>query len=390
MIARRLMIALSVVFAWSAVACRGADVAPSSGSAAASAEAAPSQSSASSASSGALSAAPSASPLAEKKRVSIAAGAVDIRPLLADLPHPVSGKGAGFAGPVDRALDAEWITRLATAEIVEVTANRGGGSVSLRAKFADGKKAAIKLDQTGHPTDPRAEIAGYHVDRIVGFGRTAAVVGRLFAVSDLRAALVASGADKTFLERVDSRLVVNGGNVAAAMVAWHTAPLVEENAAPEWAKVLETKDVIAADVLSKVTEWSDLVVFDFLIDNPDRYSGGNVLRLGQGGALVFLDQGAAFGKNRREQKLTTMDRLEKVCRFRKAVLESVAALGKASKKGESLGELLQKSLLKDPLSPVLNEAQIAGVTERMVGLSEHIRKCKSKVGALVSLAEAER
>jgi len=306
--------------------------------------------------------------------------------LVAELPRPRDGKGAGFAGPVDAAKDGEWITRLASAGITEITPNRGGASVSMRVRFADGKKAAMKPEQNGHPTDPRAEIAAYHIDRLLGFGRTAAVAGRRFALADVRAALVTSGADQAFLARVDTSLVARDGQIAAAMIAWHTAALVEEESDPAWISPLGTSEPVPADALSRLAEWSDLVVFDFLVDNPDRYSGGNVLRLDKGGPLVFLDQGAAFGQNRLRAKLTTRARLDKVCRFRKDTLAALRRVGSGAPAPDKLGAALKASLARDPLAPVLDAAQLAGVDDRVALLATHTRSCEARLGSATKLA----
>lgn len=297
-----------------------------------------------------------------------------------DPPHPVSGRGAGLVGPVDPGLDGEWIARMASAEIAELTPNKGGSSVSMRVKFADGKKAALKPEQTGRPTDPRSEIAGYHLDRLLGFGRTAAVVGRRFDMGQIRAALVASKAEPAFLDRLD-KLVVKDGHVDAALIAWHTAPLVEEETAPAWIAPLETREAVSKEAVPKLAEWSDLVVFDFLVDNPDRYSGGNILRLDKGGPIVFLDQGAAFGKGRLAQGLTTKDKLEKVCRFRPETLDVLKKVGSSAAKDDKLGARLQKSLARDPIAPVLDDAQLAGVDDRVRALEADVRACSAKLGA---------
>lgn len=302
--------------------------------------------------------------------------------LAKDPPHPAVDKGAGLRGPVDTALDGEWITRMATSEIAEVKANKGGGSVSLKVTFADGKKAAVKLAQTGHPTDPRSEIAGYHLDRLVGFGRTAAVVGRRFLLADLRAALVASGTDKAFFDRFEKLTVSPDGHIDAALVAWHTAALTEEEPAPSWSSALDTSEAAAEGALPRLAEWSDLVVFDFLADNPDRYSGGNVLRLGKGGPLVFLDQGAAFGKNRSRDHLTTKDRLDKVCRFQP---DTLAALRRIAKDG-GLAAALKKSVARDPLAPILDDVQLAAVDARWKDLEAHTGACKKRLGAASTLS----
>lgn len=292
--------------------------------------------------------------------------------LAAGPPRPPDGKGAGLDGSVDASRDGEWLLRLVTAPIVEVTPNRGGASVSMRVRFADGSKAALKPEQA-HVTDPRAEIAAYHVDRIVGFGRTAAVAGRRIDAAELRAALVSGGAPDAFVARFDRELVVRDGQIGAALIAWHTAALVEEEAEPPWAAALAEDGPAPEGDAVKLGERSDLVVFDFLIDNPDRFSGGNILRLGKGGPLVFLDQGAAFGKNRLALGRTTRDRLEKVCRFRPATLAALRRMGAAG--GERLSALLAKSLERDALAPVLNAAQLAGVDERLGALLAHAQGC---------------
>lgn len=292
-------------------------------------------------------------------------------------------KAAGLEAPVDVSLDGEWLLRLAAAPIVEVTVNKGGGSVSMRVKFADGRKAALKPEQTGHSTDPRAEIAAYHADRILGFGRTAAVAGRRLPHAELRAALVASGADEAFLARFDRNVVARDGHVDAALIAWHKGPLVEEEIEPAWAALLATGDPVPEGDAAKLAERSDLVLFDFLIDNPDRYSGGNILRLGKGGPLVFLDQGAAFGKNRLARRATTKDILEKVCRFRASTLDALASVGPG--KPERLGALLAASLGRDALAPVLDAAQIAAVDERAATLAEHVRACTERLKHAVTL-----
>lgn len=305
--------------------------------------------------------------------------AAKVAALVKEPPRPVDGKGVGLDGPVDVQLDGEWIARMAAAEIAEITPNKGGSSVSMRVRFKDGKKAALKPEQTGRPTDPRSEIAAYHVDRLLGFGRTAAVVGRRFDMDEVRAALVASKAESAFLDRLE-KLVAKDGKVDAALIAWHTAPLVEEETAPAWIAPLDSKAGVPKEEIAKLAEWSDLVVFDFLVDNPDRYSGGNILRLDRSGPIVFLDQGAAFGKGRLAAGLTLKDKLEKVCRFRPQTLAVLARVGGAAKDG-SFGAQLKKSLAKDPIAPVLDDAQLAGEDERVRALAAHVKACSDKLGA---------
>jgi len=65
---------------------------------------------------------------------------------------------------------------------------------------------------------------------------------------------------------------------------------------------------------------SDLVVFDFLLSNPDRFTGGNLLRDPQG-RLWFIDNSAAF------TGCVQPDRdFERLGRFRKGTLKALMAL----------------------------------------------------------------
>ena len=103
---------------------------------------------------------------------------------------------------------------------------------------------------------------------------------------------------------------------------------------------------------------------------------------------MFLDQGAAFGRARLAAGLTTKAKLEKDCRFRKETLAAVRKAGSGAAKEGSLGALLKSSLARDPLGPVLDDAQIAGVDDRVHALEAHVKACSAKVGAASTLAAA--
>jgi hypothetical protein len=51
---------------------------------------------------------------------------------------------------------------------------------------------------------------------------------------------------------------------------------------------------IAPDKRPVAAQLSDLIVFDFLISNPDRYSGGNMKMSPDGTHLYFMDNTMAF------------------------------------------------------------------------------------------------
>jgi len=298
------------------------------------------------------------------------------------LPH------AGLRGPVDPSKDRQWLERLTSAPITEIVRNPGGATITLRVKFADGSRAVFKPEQKHSASNYRSEIAAYHVDRLLGFARTAAVAGRTIGFGHIVEQLEAAGVDPSFLERFRSEVPSQNGQVAGAMIAWHAGRLTNAEPPRGWTARLRTADPVASELERRLPEWSDLLVFDFLIDNTDRWSGGNVLALG-GGGLIFLDNAAGFAPWRSSRGENTMNRVEPVCRFRKATRDALAAAGPASAAEAHLGSRLERSLAKDPLAPVLGKAQFAALDARVARLLEHVAECQRELGdGVVLLADA--
>lgn len=305
--------------------------------------------------------------------------------LLGSLPRPSGAHHAGFAGPVDPAKDKQWVERLASAPITEITRNPGGATITLRVRFGDGNRAVWKPEQKHSASNFRAEIAAYHLDRIVGFSRTAAVVGRSLGYPHVLEQLEASGADADFIERFRAEVPARDGRVAGALIAWHAGKLTSAEPPKGWTEGLRSKDPVREELAKRLPEWSDLVVFDFLIDNTDRWSGGNVLSLG-GGALIFLDNAAGFAPWRASKGETTLSRVEPICRFRRATIETLRALGPTAPAESRLGARLEHSLANDPLAPVLGKAQFHALDTRVERLLEHVARCSEELGDEVVLS----
>jgi len=304
--------------------------------------------------------------------------------LVAHPPRPASEKNAGFAGPVDPGKDAALIERLASAPITEIVRNKGGATITLRARFADGTRAVLKPEQKHSASNLRAEIAAYHVDRILGFGRTAVVVGRSLGLEHLRQHLAHAGSDPAFLKRFDEEVVAREGRVSLAVIAWHAGRLASAEPPREWLEGLRSKEPVPPEIVPRLPEWSDLLVFDFLIDNTDRWSGGNVLSLGKGGPLIFLDNAAAFSRGGKGSLQGS--RIEKLCRFRKATVAALRAVGPAAPESERLGARLGTTLGRDPLAPVLGERDLRAVDQRVSALIAHVDACVGELGEDVVLS----
>jgi hypothetical protein len=286
---------------------------------------------------------------------------------------------------VDPGKDAAWLARLAGAPITEIVRNPGGATITLRVRFADGHRAVLKPEQKHSASSYRGEIAAYHLDRIVGFARTAAVVGRSVGYPHLIDQLEATNAEPDFIERVKHEVPVRDGRVAGAMIAWHAGRLSSAEPPKGWTDGLRSRDPVPEEVAKRLPEWSDLVVFDFLIDNTDRWSGGNVLCLG-GGPLIFLDNASSFAPWRSARGETTLARLSPICRFRRATVDALRALGPTVPPEVRLSARMERSLANDPLAPVLGKKQLAALDERVARLLEHVDTCVAELGAEIALS----
>lgn len=296
--------------------------------------------------------------------------------LLADLPSPGAHTSAGFVGPVDRTLDAAWVQRLAAGPVARVEWHGGGVSLTFRVKFADGKKALFKPEQTLSGSNHRAEIAAYHLDRLLGFGRVAVVVGRAFPVSFLRDAVT----DEKLQERLARELVTDGTRIEGALIAWHAAPLVNAEPKAGWRASMSGKAPVDDALAKRAAELSDMTVFDFLIDNTDRWSGGNVLSLGRDGPLVFLDNASALLPSRARAGASLQQDLSRVCKFRR---QTVAAL----RADRDLAGEVAASVAKDPLGTKLEPRVVDAMRARVSALRAHVDRCERELGEGMWLGE---
>jgi hypothetical protein len=296
----------------------------------------------------------------------------DVSALIAAPPSPGGALHAGFVGPVDQGHDASWLRHLATDTPLGLNVNGGGSSITLRVQLADGRRAVFKPHQRQTSSNWRAEVAAYHLDRLLGLGRTAPSVSRAFSLAWIRDRL---GENAEIMARIDRELLPEGDLVWGALIGWHERPLVVAEPPPGWLGRMTPDAPLAEADQETVLALSDLVLFDTLIDNTDRWSGGNVLTVGPGGPLVFLDNASAFLGYRARRGFFLERPLAQVCRLRRATVEALRALGPEAPPERRLAARLARSLALDPGRPVLGEVELAALDARLVRVLAHIERC---------------
>lgn len=302
--------------------------------------------------------------------------------------------------------DAPILERLSTLPVTHIERGSGGRSLAFHLTLEDGTEGYFKPAQTFSGAHYYAEIASYHLDRELGLGRTPPTVGRRLAWAPLRA--VASGD-----ARVDEALVDADHTVCGSFAWWVPERLVALRLGHGWERwvrfdpplaitpfqrareyAAQAAGTISLDVLrddaapvieagepdsdDRAAELSDLVLFDYLTHNIDRWGGDytNVRTRGAGGALVFLDNAAGFIAG--HARFGFMDtRLHSVQRFRRSTIEAIRGLSM---------ERFRARVEGDACAPLLEERLYAHLEERRVELLAHVDRMIAAHGEAAVLA----
>jgi hypothetical protein len=227
-------------------------------------------------------------------------------------PTPVQGSLAGEIDPPsppspDVALESAGsfmgledeilIARMRSQPIVRMKFNRGGSSLSFRVDFADGSRAAFKPAQTNLQTIPRREVAAYRINRLLGLNAVPPATPRMVSREDMFSHLHPESL--VMLPRIRAETIFDPrGRSAGVMMFW--VPVIKDSGldTPEGiarsTRWLTQGQSIPDEKHGLAAQIADLLVFDFLISNPDRYSGGNMLTNRDGSRLLFMDNTLSF------------------------------------------------------------------------------------------------
>ena len=276
----------------------------------------------------------------------------------------ISDEPAGtFLGMADDLL----LERVRRQPIVRVKLNKGGSSLSFRVDFADGSRAAFKPAQTNLQTIPRREVAAYRLNRLLGLNAVAPAAPRMISRDELFTHLHPE--TLAALPRIRAETLFNPlGKTAGVIMYW--IPEIKESGldTPEGlaqsAQWLTHGMPIAPDKRPMAAQLSSLIVFDFLISNPDRYSGGNMKMSPDGSHLYFMDNTMAFflDPNGTEKTRNALLRTQRFSRHLYQALDRVSVRG------------LEHELAAEKDSPyeILTPSEMRAVVARRDVIKKHI------------------
>lgn len=251
----------------------------------------------------------------------------------------------------------------------------GHTSVVLRMRTVAHVTAAMKLRSQGLEHGYQHEIAAYRIARLLGLDNVPPAIYRSVTWQEIRNRFYEALLDRRPSVR---RAVVweEDGSAPGAAIYWvkglRSMGLEDTEKWQSWVREGEIPD----DNYALARDLSTMAVFDFLIGNWDRFSGGN-LPTNKSRKRAFLrDNDRAFSApllwGRYERLLRGLLRTE---RFSKTVIRHLAALDE---------DAIRKELARDPsheADPLLSDAQIAEVLDRRATILTYVAALVDEHGA---------
>jgi len=311
---------------------------------------------------------------------------------------------------------------MSTKPFSAISQKEGGTQFKLIVELEDGGEALFKpmrfpraqetLPDHFYFTDferHNAEIAAFHLDRLLGFRRAVPVTGRHINITTDIYELAEADLLKTFFISPAGNLCFHGkcsyycdtshaicghpDNLEASLAAF----LPPKKLAPRktwrhpWRRSYHkrrkanwetdddycefVKEVVPYNKGRRLLDVMDMAVLDFLMGNMDRHHYETLKTFGNHTYPLHLDHGRGFGKSYHDE-LTILAPIYQCCMIRSITLDRLLKFhnGAADHK-LSLGGALKLSLEQDPVTPVLLDAHFEAVDRRVGIILKLLREC---------------
>lgn len=312
----------------------------------------------------------------------------------------------------------ELLDEMANLLIENVVQKEGGTQLKLIITFENGMKALFKpmrfprkqqtlvnhfyfSDYERHT----AEIAAFHLDRVLGFRRSVPVVGRLLNITSEIYEVADPNLMKTAFTSPANNLCFHGkcsyycdtshaicgqpdtleGSFAAFLPnserkiwrhPWRRSYNKRKKATWETDdrycdKIRDSNDYTDGRHLIDLI---DMSIFDFLMGNMDRHHYETFREFGNDTFPIHLDHGRGFGKAFHDE-ISILAPLLQCCQVRATTLNTLLKYHNGE---QSLSEVMRNSMGNDPIAPILWEPHLIALDRRLPIILNGIRDCIQK------------
>ncbi|KAM8825092.1 extracellular serine/threonine protein kinase FAM20C [Synchiropus picturatus] len=313
---------------------------------------------------------------------------------------------------------------LVNQKITSVAMKSGGTQLKLIMTFQNYGQALFKpMKQTREQETPpdffyfsdferhNAEIAAFHLDRVLDFRRVPPVAGRLVNMTrEIRDVTRDKKLWRTFFISPANNVCFYGecsyycstehalcgkpdqieGSLAAFLPdlnlakrktwrnpwrrSYHKRKKAEWEVDPDYCD--EVKQTPPYDRGTRLLDVMDMTIFDFLMGNMDRHHYETFEKFGNDTFIIHLDNGRGFGKHSHDE-MSILVPLNQCCRIRKSTYLRLQLLAKEE---YQLSLLMEESLLRDRLTPILIRPHLQAMDRRLRLVLEVLAACVEKEG----------
>ncbi|CAH1112297.1 unnamed protein product [Psylliodes chrysocephalus] len=253
-----------------------------------------------------------------------------------------------------------------------------------------------------------AEIAAFHLDRLMGFRRAMPVTGRLLNMTTELYEKTEGDLLNTFFVSPSDNLCFHGkcsyycdtshaicgnpdtleGSFAAFLPSSKLAPTkiwrhpwrrsyhkrrkAQWETDPNYCQLV--KEIHPYNKGRRLYDIMDMSVFDFLIGNMDRHHYETFRLFGNDTFTLHLDHGRGFGKPYHDE-LTILAPVLQCCLMRQSTLETLLRFHNGPIK---LSEAMRQSMSSDPINPILWEPHLVALDRRVEIILRGMRDCIMK------------
>ncbi|KAM9210914.1 pseudokinase FAM20A [Dugong dugon] len=251
-----------------------------------------------------------------------------------------------------------------------------------------------------------AEIAAFHLDRILDFRRVPPTVGKLVNVTKeilevtkneiLQSVFFVSPASNVcffakcpYMCKTEYAVCGNPhlleGSLSAFLPSLNLAPRLsvpnpwirsytlagkeEWEVNPLYCDIV--KQIYPYNSSNRLLNIIDMAIFDFLIGNMDRHHYEMFTKFGDDGFLIHLDNARGFGRHSHDE-LSILSPLSQCCVIKKKTLLHLQLLAQANYR---LSDVMRESLLDDQLTPVLTEPHLLALDRRLQIILKAVEGC---------------